>query len=89
MKGSVQPHTVGLAFGVFMGMMHALWSLLVATDLAKGLMDWIFGLHFLVNPYHLLPFDMGTALTLVIVTFVVGYGAGWVIGNLWNWSVKR
>lgn len=89
MKGKISPHAFGMMFGAFLGLVHAGWALLVATGLAQGLLDWIFGLHFLRNPYMVYPFELGTAVMLVIVTSVVGYVGGWVLGSLWNWAVKK
>ena len=90
MKGSkVAPHVVGLALGAFAALWHAVWALLVYLDLAQGLLDWIFGLHFIANPYVVDVFNFGTAVTLVVVTFVCGYGTGWVLGTIWNWARKK
>ena len=89
MKEKVQPHLVGLTLGLFVGGIHLVWSILVMTNYAKTLMDFILGLHFLSNPFKFLPFDVTTTLILVIITFVVGYTVGYIIGNLWNWVVKR
>lgn len=85
MKGmKAVPHQVGLVFGGFLGIAHAFWAVLVAVGFAQTLLDWVFRLHFLSNPYTISPFDLGTAATLVIVTSLVGYTAGWVFGSLWR-----
>ncbi|MBI2404750.1 hypothetical protein HYV22_01060 [Candidatus Gottesmanbacteria bacterium] len=90
MKGNkVVPHTVGLALGGFVAVMHAVWSLLVYTELAQGYLDWIFGLHFIENPYVVGEFNFSTAVILVVVTFVCGYVVGWVFGTIWNWARKK
>lgn len=90
MKGiKVNPHSMGIVFGGFLAIWHAFWAVLVAVGLAQPLLDWVFRLHFLSNPYTVGLFDMGTAATLVIVTSLVGYTAGWVFGSLWQWAVKK
>lgn len=90
MKGNkVAPHTVGLALGGFFALLHATWALFVYAELAQGYLDWIFGLHFIENPFVVGPFTINTAGTLVVVTFVIGYAVGWVFGTIWNWARKK
>lgn len=74
----------GLVVGVFTGGMHLLWSLVVAFGLAQVFMDWIYGLHFMNNPFVITPFSFGQMVFLVIVTFVFGYLGGWVFAVVWN-----
>lgn len=69
----------GMIVGVFMGGFHLLWALLIASGLAQPLMDWIFGLHMIQPVYVIAPFNILTAITLVVVTFVVGYVMGSVL----------
>ena len=80
----IQPNKVGLVFGGMMAIWHAAWSLLVAMGLAKPLLDWIMSLHFLNFQYSLSPFSLSNALMLVVVTGVIGYVVGCVLGWLWN-----
>ncbi|MFA5932805.1 MAG: hypothetical protein WCV81_00895 [Microgenomates group bacterium] len=77
-----------LSVGVFMGVMHIGWSTLVALGLAQTLMDKIYGLHFLNNPFNVMSFDLTTAAILVVVTFVVGLVMGWLFAYIWNQLVK-
>lgn len=88
MKGKVQPGSVGLVFGLFMALVHAVWSTLVFFGWAKGYMDWILGLHFVSNPYVMQPFAFSKAAILVAFAFVVGYVAGWISGIVWNWVMR-
>jgi hypothetical protein len=85
----LNPHGVALVVGSTFGLMHFLWSFLVMMGFAQGLMDFIFSLHFLSNPYVLQMFDLGKALMLIIVTFVVGYVVGWIFTWIWNMMVKK
>lgn len=80
----VNKHSLGLAFGLFFGLAHLAWSILVAINWAQPLMDWILGLHFMQLSYSITPFGFGTALLLVAVTFAVGYVFGFLLAALWN-----
>lgn len=77
-------HTAGMAVGGFLALWHTAWSLLVAAGLAQTLIDFVFGIHFLDSPLVVGEFNLATAVTLVVVTFIVGYAAGWVFAWLWN-----
>jgi len=74
----------GLALGLFLGGFHAFWAILVASGLAQPLIDWIFKLHMIRPLYVIAPFDIVMAVTLVIVTFIIGYIAGWVFAAIRN-----
>lgn len=78
------PFTVGLYTGLLIGFCHLIWVILVALGLAQRWMDFIFSLHFLNNPFQVGVFNMTTAVILVIMTFVVGYGFGWIATRVWN-----
>lgn len=80
----LNPSKVALTLGVLFGGFHLGWSVLVALNLAQGLLDFIFGLHMLANPYQVTGFDITKALTLVVITFAVGYGVGYVFASVWN-----
>ena len=74
----------GLVLGLFMAIVHAAWAVLVALGVAQGLIDWVTEMHMLDNPYIVLDFSLGTAIGLIVLTFVVGYILGWVFAALWN-----
>lgn len=84
----INKNSAGIAVGLFFGLAHLGWAILVAINLAKPFMDWILGLHFMTLKYTMNPFSIVTALLLVIVTFVVGYVIGWCLSALWNKFVK-
>lgn len=77
-------HQAGVTFGVFIGLMHAGWALVVSLGFAQTWLDFVFGLHFLENPFVVSSFDMQKAVTLVAVTAAVGYVAGFVFAKVWN-----
>lgn len=76
--------STGLILGIFFAILHALWSLLVALGLAKAFMDWIYGLHFMVNPFKMMPFNIVKAGVLLLVTFIAGYLMGSGFAIIWN-----
>ena len=79
----------GLIVGSFSGVWHVLWSLLVGIGLAQTLLDWIYRLHFLNNPFHVADFNIVTAALLVVITFALGYLVGWFFAFLWNTVHKK
>ncbi len=76
--------SVALIFGLFAAGVHLLWSLLIMLGMAQPFMDWIFWLHMLENPFRVVAFSFTTALWLIVVTFLVGYIAGWFFSLIWN-----
>ncbi len=74
----------GLVFGSFLGLFHLVWGLLIAFGLAQVLLDFVYDLHSLNNPFVVMPFDLVRTIGLVIFTFIVGYVFGYVIAVIWN-----
>ncbi len=74
----------GLVLGTTLGLIHLAWSILVATGAAQPLINFIYRVHFLNNPFTIQPFDVQSAATLIVVTFAVGYVVGCVFASLWN-----
>lgn len=74
----------GLTTGVIFGVFHLAWAGLVASGLAQPFMDWIFQLHFIQPLYIITPFNMIKALTLIAVTFAIGFVLGWLFAAVWN-----
>lgn len=85
----LDPQKTGLVLGSLAALMHLLWSLMVAMGLAQWWMDWVLSLHFLNNPYTVKPFDIVTAMILVVVTGIVGFAVGWVFSTIWNYWQKK
>lgn len=81
--------TVGLIVGAFLGLVHLLWAIMVSMGLAQGILDWIFDLHFLENPYMVAEFAADKAGLLVVVTAAVGFVGGYVFAWLWNTLGKK
>lgn len=80
----LNPNKVALTTGVFLGGWHLAWSVLVAAGLAQPLLDFVFSLHMIANPYQVTGFDLTKAATLVVITFVVGYVVGYIFAHVWN-----
>ena len=76
---------LGIVVGSFLGLWHLAWSLLVAIGLAQLLLDWVFRLHFIQPPYTVTPFKPLLAVALIVITSLLGYIIGWVLGAIWNW----
>ena len=74
----------GLVFGSFLAFWHFVWGLLVLTGLAQPLLNLIFNLHMIANPFQVLPFNLGLWLGLIVVTFIVGYVFGCFFAWLFN-----
>ncbi len=80
----LNPSKVALTLGVLLGGWHLVWSVLVALGLAPPLLDFIFSMHMLANPYQVTGFDVTKAGILVVITFMVGYVVGYIFANVWN-----
>jgi hypothetical protein len=80
----IKPHSLGLSFGVFLGLWHTMWSLLVFFGAAQWLIDLVFRLHMITPPYKISAFSLGAAACLVIFTTCFGYVIGLLIGIIWN-----
>ncbi len=80
----VSPIRLGVLGALVLGLWHAAWTGLVSAGLAQPLLDWIFRLHFLSQPFDVQPFDLTTAATLVGVTAGLGFVLGLVVGVIWN-----
>ena len=83
------PYKVGLTLGIITGGIHLLWMVVVALGAGKAVLDWIFALHHLSNPYNVLAFSFGKAVALVLFTTLGGYVLGAVYALLCNWIGKK
>lgn len=77
-----------LTVGLFVGGVHLVWSLLIIIGLAQPLVDFIFWAHMISNPYQITGFTLTQSLTLIIVTFAVGYLGGFIFAKVWNKTHK-
>ena len=77
-------HKVGLVFGALLGGLHLCWSLLVLSGYAQAMYDFVLWAHMIHLPLTIGPFDLTAAVTLVIMTAVMGYVLGFIGAWVWN-----
>ncbi|MEN9760002.1 MAG: hypothetical protein RL676_1153 [Pseudomonadota bacterium] len=70
----------GLAGGLSLAFFHLCWIVIVALGWGQPILDFIFKIHMLNSPLQVQPFNPAYALTLIVVTFSVGFVMGAVIG---------
>ena len=85
----LKKYKAGLVVGLLMALFHLVWSVLVITGVAQVVLDWIYKMHFLNNPFLIQPFDLATAGMLLLMTFVVGFVFGWFLGFFFNILHKK
>lgn len=78
------PHKIGLVFGLVFGGVHAAWSLIVALGWGQPIFDFILWAHMINLPFIIGPFDLTASATLIVLTALVGYVVGRVVGIVWN-----
>lgn len=83
-KQTVSARKVGYVFGSFLGLIHVVWSILVAIGLAQSLLDASFRFHMFQKTIVVLPFSLSYAVILVGVALIIGYCVGWIFATLWN-----
>jgi len=72
----------GLIGGLSLAFLHLCWIIVVAAGWGQVLMDFIFKFHMLNSPLQVQAFNPGYAVTLLVVTFSVGFVMGVVIATL-------
>jgi hypothetical protein len=78
------PNKVGLVIGALIGGWHFVWSLLVVIGRAQPIIDFIFWAHMIKRVYFVKAFDPLAAVTLIIITGVIGYVFGFLGAAIWN-----
>ena len=85
----VNTHKFGLVLGTCAGLVHLVWSVLIALGLADKYLNFVLSMHSLNNPYVVAGFDLMRSVELVVITAIVGYIVGTVFGHIWNWVTKN
>lgn len=80
---------VGVTLGLLFAFVHLIWIILVIIGGAQYLMDKIFALHFLNNPFVVGDFGFGNGLALLVMTFVFGYIFGYAYVAFSNWTHRK
>ena len=70
--------------GALLSGWHLFWSFLVAVGWAQPFIDFIFWAHMIRSIYVVKAFDPVAALTLIVITAMMGYVFGCVGAVLWN-----
>lgn len=81
---SCNPHKTGLVGGVLLGGVHVLWAILVVLGWAQALINFSMWAHMVRMDITFGPFDMTTAIILIVVASLVGYAVGYAVGTIWN-----
>lgn len=85
----VDINKLGITLGVFFGLLHLLWGLVVLAGVAQVYLNWIFPMHFLNNVYTVNSFNALYLLVLVIMASICGYVMGLALGAIWNYVDKK
>lgn len=78
------PHKAGIVTGIFVGGLHLGWALLVYFGYAQSLLNFVFTLHMLRPLFVVDGFSAILALSLVLVTAILGYLFGYLYIVIWN-----
>lgn len=74
----------GMILGSFLGMFHLVWACMVAVGFAQPILDFVYKIHFLNNPFIVQTFSLNNAVLLIAFTAVCGYVFGCILAFLWN-----
>jgi hypothetical protein len=85
----LNPAKAAISVGAVFGVWHFMWVMLVATGVAKPVMDFVLRLHFIQFDYALAPFAVSTAAMLIGLSFAIGALLGLVFALVWNWLSGR
>ncbi len=79
-----------LICGLFLALLHLIWLVCVAISASgtERVLTWVLSLHHIQMSFSILPLNLAKAGTLVLLTFVVGYLAGWLLCGLHYWLKK-
>ena len=75
---------LGLALGSFAALVHIVWVVLIALGWAQPLMDFVYKMHSMNNPFTVAPFDLGRSVGLIVIAFLMGNIIGNVFALVWN-----
>ncbi len=80
----ISKNKTGLALGLFVGLVHLVWSLLILVGWAGPLLNFIYTMHSISVPITILPFDLGRSIGLILLTGFIGYIVGNIFASIWN-----
>ena len=80
----LNPQKTALGVGMFAATIKVIWSILVALGWAGPFLNWVLQIHFINETKTIAAFDIVTAITMIVVTFIVGGLFGFLFANVWN-----
>ena len=86
---ALSANKVGLTLGTLLALVHIIWAILVRLGFGDNILGGLMRLHFVSFPAAMGPFKIGTAIFLVVLTFIVGYVVGWLFAFIWNYYDKK
>lgn len=84
----INPAKAALSVGAVIGLVHILWSILVAAGVARAVMAFVLKMHFVRLDFAIAPFDIVTAAMLIAIAFAIGAAFGLVFALVWNCFAK-
>jgi hypothetical protein len=85
----LNPHKTGLTVAGLFGGLHLVWSILVALGAAQSFVDFSLRMHMISMPLKVLPFDLVSAIGLVLIACVIGYVVGYALAWIVNTVEKK
>ncbi len=80
----MKTHKVALTVGLFAGLMHLVWEVILFFGMGQDILDWKLSMHSLTNPFVVTSFNLGRGIGLIVMSIVVGYIGGWVFAAIYN-----
>ena len=85
----MNPNKIGFTLGSLAALVHLVWAIIVKLGFGSNVLGGIMRLHFISCPAAITPFSIGTAIFLVILTFIGGYVLGWLFATFYNYYDKK
>ena len=77
-------HKVAMTTSVFAGLVHLVWEVALFLGLAQSFVNWKMSMHSISASVKVLPFNLGSAIGLVIAALIGAYIVGWVFATIYN-----
>lgn len=84
MQNKINAIDAGLIGTLSMLAIHLIWIILVFTNLAKPVIDYVFWMHFIKPLYEIVPFNVYTAINLLLIVACVGFLVGYLFAKAFN-----
>jgi hypothetical protein len=84
MKNKIDLIDAGLLFGLLFGVFHLSWLVLILTNYAQPVLDFIFWAHFIKPVLEVESFEAGRALILLAITVCIGFTLGYLLAIVLN-----